>query len=176
MRVMEELAAVYALELAPARTAGLLHDAARDLSRDQLIELAERAGIPLDGLAHRQPLYLHGPVGAHLVAVELGVPDRLVLESIATHSFHRDGPLFDHPFCWCVRFADLLAPSHPWVGLHKLGAAVRAGRAAEAALLHCRWLRQYLQERGVPLHPVLEHADRRRLEGQELPDDFFERW
>jgi predicted HD superfamily hydrolase involved in NAD metabolism len=77
MRVMAELAEIYSLDCAKAMTAGLLHDAAKDLNLTHQLALAEEAGIEFHHPCDKLPVYLHGPVGAYIVSEELGIKDLL---------------------------------------------------------------------------------------------------
>lgn len=176
MRVLAELAPIYALDPDQAMTAGLLHDAARDLSGGQLIALAEEAGIELPDPCDRHPDYLHAPVGAYLAARDLSVTDPPVLNAIAAHSYARNGPGSDHPLACCLRSADLIASVHEWPGREKLQAVVYAGRADEAALLQCRWLIEYLEQQRVPVHPNLARRYQALLSKLAVTSSFFERW
>ncbi len=175
-RVMGELAEIYGLNRAQAMTAGLLHDAAKDLSPECQLALAEQAEIKFLHPSERHPVYLHAPLGAFIVSRELGVRDRLVLEAIASHSYIGNGANFDAPFSWCLRFADLLAPVREWQGMSKLKNTVYAGRMQEAALLQCRWLIEYFQEFGVPVHPNLESKFQSLAARLGVDEAFFERW
>ena len=176
MRVMGELAEIYALDRAQAMTAGLLHDAARDLEPKRQLALAEEAKIEFSHACERHPVYLHALVGAYLVSKELGVSDSLILDSISMHSFVGDGNGFDAPFSWCLRFADILAPVKEWKGMKKLESFVYAGRMEEAALLQCGWLIEYLQEIDIPVHPSLTKNFQALSAKLRVADLFFERW
>src|SRR5512145_734191 len=156
MQVMAELAAIYSLDRIQAMTTGLLHDVAKDVTFEQQLALAKKARIELRDHCERHPIYLHALVGAHLVAKELDITDQPILDAIATHSYAGAGQTIDAPLSQCLRFADLLAPSQPWKGMQKLKSMVYAKRVDEATLLQCRWLIEYFQEQGIPVHPDLE--------------------
>lgn len=115
MGVMGELAEVYDLDPVVALTAGILHDAAKDLPPAQQAELLHVAKIEMiHACDHDYAHYLHGPVGAALVERELGLTDPIILAAIATHTYSGHGPLFDHLLCWCLRFAGILEPGRDW--------------------------------------------------------------
>jgi predicted HD superfamily hydrolase involved in NAD metabolism len=155
MHVMGELAGIYSLDRTGAVTTGLLHDAAKDLEPERQLALAEEAGIELCHPCERNPLYLHGPVGAYLISKELGITDPLILDAIATHTYYDNGADFNTPFFWCLRFADVLEPGRTWnwEGLHEFRNAAYAGLMERAALLHSGWLIGWLPEIGLPVHP-----------------------
>ncbi|MBN1992324.1 MAG: bis(5'-nucleosyl)-tetraphosphatase (symmetrical) YqeK [Anaerolineae bacterium] len=175
MGIMQELAQIYSLNPTQAMTAGLLHDAAKDLSPTQLLNLAEEANFTFNDPCEQHPIYLHAPMGAYFIAGEFGITDSLILDAIRTHSFG-PGPTFDTPFSWCLRFADILAPVKEWAGMKKLKNIVYAGRREEAALLQSGWLIQYLQEMDIPVHPHLAATFQGLLARLKVNGSFFERW
>jgi len=176
MRVMAELAPVYSVDRTQAMTAGLLHDVARDLSDEEQLALAEMAGIELRDLCDRHPDYLHAPVGAWLLGRELSITNGPVLDAIAAHSWAGHGHDPNGPLARCLRSADLLAPIREWNGMKKLRSVVCAGRADEAALLECRWLIEYLQGQGIPVHPNLARQYQTLAAELAVDEAFFERW
>jgi predicted HD superfamily hydrolase involved in NAD metabolism len=173
---MAELTPIYSLDRAQAMTAGLLHDAARDLSSEDQLALAEEARIELCDPCEQHPVYLHALVGAYLVAKELGVTDRLILDAIAAHSYAGIGHSFDTPLSQCLRFADILAPSQEWLGMKKLKGVVYARQTEEAALLQCGWLIEFFQEQQVPVHPNLARQCQMMESKVTVTESFFERW
>ena len=176
MRVMAELTPIYSLDRVQAMTAGLLHDAARDLNSEHQLALAEEAGIELCDPCEQHPVYLHALVGAYLVAKELGITDRLILDAIAAHSYAGNGHHFDAPLSQCLRFADILAPVQEWQGMKKLKGVVYARQTEEAALLQCGWLIEYFQEQRVPVHPNLARQYQVLVSKVAVTESFFERW
>ena len=155
MQVMGELAEIYSLDHTRAMTAGLLHDAAKDLEPERQLALADEAGIELCHPCERNPLYLHGPVGAYFVSKKLEITDPLILDAIATHTYYDNGADFNTPFFWCLRFADVLEPGRTWdwEGLDEFRDAAYAGLMEKAALLHSKWLIGWLPEIDLPVHP-----------------------
>jgi predicted HD superfamily hydrolase involved in NAD metabolism len=176
MRVMAKLTPVYSLDRVQAITAGLLHDAAKDLDPQHQLALADQAGIELHDPSEQHPVYLHALVGAYLVATELGITDPLVLDAIAAHSYAGHGRHFDAPLSRCLRFADLLAPSRQWPGINKLSRWVYARRPDEAALLQSGWLIEYFRAQHVPVHPRLARQYQRLVSKLAVTESFFDRW
>jgi len=176
MQVMAELTPIYSLDRAQAMTAGLLHDSARDLSSEYQLALVEEAGIELLDPCEQHPVYLHALVGAYLVAKELGITDRLILDAIAAHSYAGNGHNIDAPLSRCLRFADILAPIQEWKGMKKLRSVVYARRTDKAALLQCGWLIEYFQEQRVPVHPNLARQYQALVSKLAITESFFDRW
>lgn len=176
MQAMAELTPIYSLDRIQAMTAGLLHDVARDLSSEHQLVLAEEAKIELRDPCERHPVYLHALVGAYLVAKELDIADRLILDAIAAHSYAGNGYNFDAPLSRCLRFADILAPCQEWNGMKKLRNAVYEKHVDEATLLQCGWLIGYFQEQQVPVHPNLTRQYQALSSKLAVTESFFDRW
>ncbi len=176
MRVMGELAEIYTLDATQAMTAGSLHDAAKDLSPEQQLALAEEAGVHFFDPCERHPVYLHAPASAYLISRELKIMDTLILDAISAHSYSLDGARSETDFSRCLRAADVLAPSRQWLGMKKLKSVVYSGHIEQAALLQTGWLLEYFGEIGVPIHPVLQKTFQVLSTKLRVTDSFFERW
>lgn len=175
MSVMGDLAEIYSLDWTQATCAGLLHDAAKDLTVERQLELAKEANIKFDHPFERHPVYLHAVVGAYLVSKELGITDSLVLDAIAMHSHSGYGRNNDTPLARCLQLADILAPIKEWNGIKRLKSLVYAGQMEEAVLLQCGWLIEFFNEIGVPIHPNLTRNFQLLSVKLSVADSFFER-
>ena len=162
MQVMGELAKIYDLDAETALTAGLLHDAAKDLSAGQIDEIVEEAHIEFyDPCEQDYVLYLHGPVGAYYVRKEFGITDPDILDAITRHTWVGAIDSFEPPLVWCLRFSDILEPNRRWddparkirEGVPRLREAVFSGRLAEAASLQANMVIQFFEDTGKPIHP-----------------------
>lgn len=86
METAVRLAPVIGADVEKARVAGLLHDCAKKLSHQQMLEACERGGVALDaGEAENEPI-LHAPAGVQVARYEFGVTDREVLGAIRRHT------------------------------------------------------------------------------------------
>lgn len=175
MRVMADLAEVYELDPKQALAAGLLHDSAKDLNQEQLLELAEEGRIELFDPTEQHPVYLHALVGAYLVQRDLHILDQEVLRAIAAHSYARDGLSGNTRLLNCLRVADILAPVEAWEGMQKLKRWIYSGRLEEARLLHCAWSIDYFREVDVPLHPNLQREFTALSTKLVVSDTFFDK-
>jgi predicted HD superfamily hydrolase involved in NAD metabolism len=162
MQVMGELAEVYHLDREKALTAGLLHDAAKDLTAQQQEQMVREGNIAIHDPCERDyTLYLHGPVGAYYVQKEMGITDRLTLDAIAMHTWCVDGANFNHPLVWCLRFADILEPYRKWdgkawvvgEGAPRLRELAYGGHIDAAALFQAEMIIRFFDENGFPVHP-----------------------
>lgn len=123
--------------------AALLHDAARDLTAEELFELAP----PLNDLERGHPLALHGRAGRRL-AERWGVTDQVVLEAIEGHVFGvRPGDRVG----MAVYVADVAEPGR---GVND-DLRELAARDLEAAYRQAvRRKVEYLKGNGKPIHPA----------------------
>ena len=168
MQMMDELAGIYYLDREKAVTAGLLHDAGKDLSSVEIEQILEEAGIEISSEIERDyVLYLHGPVGACFVRRELGITDPEIIDAIWMHTYCGEGDYLTSPLVWCMRFADILEPNRDWEsirwmreGAPRLREIVYAGRLAEAATLHTGLLIEWFDEDGKPVHPNMRRIYR----------------
>lgn len=161
MQVMGELAVVYQLDKQKALTAGLLHDAAKDLTSQQWMVVVQNAGIKITCDQDGDYLhYLHGPVSALLVNKRLNIEDTLILEAIASHTFYGECQNYNHPLTWCLRFSDILEPNRNWKtvrwlndGLSFFRKIAFSGELERAAFLQTGWLIDWFKETDKPVHP-----------------------
>lgn len=182
MQVMASLAGIYALDREQALTAGLLHDAAKDLDAARQEQVIRAANIPIHcPIDLNYHLYLHGPAGAYLARAELGVTDPHVLDAIATHSYYDNCSDFNAPLAWCLRFADILEPyrdwsNAPWMGsgLARLREMVYLGQMEKAALLQCGLIARFFTTKDIPLHPNIQRAEAEFSARLGLDERFFE--
>lgn len=162
MQMMGELAEIYALDQERALTAGLLHDAAKELNSNQIEEIVQEAKIEFyDPCERDYVLYLHGPVSAFYACKELGVTDSIILGAICRHTWFGKIETFESPLVWCLRFSDILELNRKWdSAAHRiqetethLRECVFAGKLEEAAFIQTDMLIKFYEETGKPVHP-----------------------
>lgn len=182
MQVMGELAEVYQLDREQALTAGILHDAGKELSVEKQNELIEAGNIQIVHECElNYVLYLHGPVSSFFVQQELGIHDELILDAITGHTYFGNSPYFDHPLSWCLRFSDIIEPTRNWEQEKILFACSKrlrelayAGRLRQAAFLQAGCLLKWLAEKGMPIHPRIRTLKRELGLALNLDDAFLE--
>lgn len=161
MQVMGELSKIYGLNEEKALTAGLLHDAAKNLPQEQIDDIVKAAGIEFHEPCEQEyTLYLHGPVGAFYVQRELSVTDPEILDAIYRHTWVGKIESFEPPLVWCLRFSDILEPYRKWDGntqiirdnIPRLRETVFAGQLKEAAFIHTEMIIQLLKNLKAPVH------------------------
>ncbi|ADD28982.1 bis(5'-nucleosyl)-tetraphosphatase (symmetrical) YqeK [Meiothermus ruber] len=123
--------------------AAILHDAARDLSAERLLELA----TPENEIERNHPLALHGRAGRRL-AEAWGIEDEEVLEAIEGHVY---GVRPDHGIGMALYIADV---SEPGRGVnHEIREMALSGRLEEAYQKAVVCKVDYLQKKGITPHP-----------------------
>jgi len=146
----EDLARVHGIDPDRACLAGLLHDATRELSPDEFLDLARSWRLPVGEPERESPKLLHGPVAAELARRELGLEDGQVLDAIREHTTGRPGM---GPLSLVLYVADKVEPArdYPSVGrLRRLSREDLRGAAAESL----RRSIAHNEERGRPTHPA----------------------
>lgn len=84
--IARDLAGVHGIDQDLAELTAAAHDVARHISGPQLIEEAERMGVPVNAVERSIPILLHGPVGAAWLAKDGALSDPAVLEGIHWHT------------------------------------------------------------------------------------------
>lgn len=85
----EKLAECYGLDVDTAKLAGILHDYAKNLNRDELRDAIDDYTIKVDSIMYNNPGLAHGIVGAEIVKDKLQIVDEDLLNSIRYHTTGR---------------------------------------------------------------------------------------
>lgn len=102
-----ELAQRYNIDEKRAYVAGLLHDCAKCLDKEKLVEIAQTIeGIKEDERSNIK--VIHAPVSAYLAETEFGITDEEILSSIRWHTLgKRDMSMFEK----IIFLADKIEPN-----------------------------------------------------------------
>ncbi len=148
-RMAEKLARRHGVSTLKARTAGVLHDVARQWNPDELLAYAAVHGLAIDETERAAPILLHARVGADVARREFGVDDRDTLAAIETHTVAVPGM---SDLQKIVFIADSCEPSRRFEGRAALEAAalVSLDEGMRACLSSSFG---YLQARGIPIAP-----------------------
>ncbi|MBV9453656.1 MAG: bis(5'-nucleosyl)-tetraphosphatase (symmetrical) YqeK [Rubrobacter sp.] len=143
------LAKLYDLDLKKARLSALLHDAAREMGKDELLRIAKEEGLPISDFERERPVLLHGPVAATLACKELGLEDAEVREAIYHHTTGVPGI---GPLALAVYVADKIEPGRRGSGVENLrNVAPKSLRGAAMAALEDSI--SHDERYGRPVHP-----------------------
>lgn len=80
------LAMRYGADMEEAQLAGLLHDCAKCLSNDELLEFCEKHGITVTAAERKSPFLLHGKVGGYLAEKKYKIKNPDVISAIVCHT------------------------------------------------------------------------------------------
>jgi predicted HD superfamily hydrolase involved in NAD metabolism len=84
------LASLYGENTKKAEIAGLVHDCAKNLKNEELLNMAVNSGIYLDSVSKMEPQLLHGLCGSIIAEKSMGISDKYILDSIIYHTTGRE--------------------------------------------------------------------------------------
>ena len=151
MQTAVELAEIFGADIEKCRIAGLVHDCAKSLSKGELLELIEEAGIALYPGEGDMEQLLHAPGGAVFAKKELGITDPEVLSAIRFHTVGRENMSLTEAI---IYVADFIEPGRKdFEGLKEVRELAR--RDIYAAVSECtRLSHEYCEQRGYPVLKV----------------------
>lgn len=111
------LARFYKGNVDKAALAGLIHDCAKYMSDDEMLNLAEKNGIFIDEVSRINPKLLHGNVGVIVAKKIMDIFDRDVLNAVACHTTgKRNMNLLEK----IIYIADYIEPGRNFEGVEEL--------------------------------------------------------
>lgn len=117
MNLSAKLADKYGVDVYKAKVAGLLHDCAKCLPYDRMVEKSIKYNADIDGLMLEGGVLLHGPVGEKIARYVFGVDDFDVLMAIKYHSTGRkDMTTLDK----IIYIADYIEPERVFDGIDEI--------------------------------------------------------
>ena len=100
-----------------AALAALLHDIAKELPKDRMLQLIAENDIIAEGAAKHLPPVWHGAAAAVLAKTEYGVEDEEILSAIRCHTTGKaDMSLLDK----IIYLADMTSAERDWPGVDEL--------------------------------------------------------
>lgn len=112
-----KLADLYGADITKARIAGLIHDCAKCMSDNELIDIANKNGIVIDEVLEETPNLLHGPVASVIAKDEMGICDEEILSSIAYHTTGKENMSLMEKI---IYVADYIEPMRDFPGVDKI--------------------------------------------------------
>jgi len=165
---IEKLARLHGLDPERARLAGLLHDTAREIGKEELLRVAEEDGLSVGNFERERPILLHGPVAAELAREDLRVEDKEILDAVRVHTTGEPGM---GPLALALFVADKIEPGREQPGVEDLRdlASVSLYRATRAALESSI---SHNERRDRSAHPKSQQTlDWLRASGDERPGE-----
>jgi predicted HD superfamily hydrolase involved in NAD metabolism len=81
-----KMAKIYGADIDKARTAGLVHDCAKYMSNEEILDIASKNNINVDEVAKANPQLLHGSIASVIARNDMGIYDEEILDAIKYHT------------------------------------------------------------------------------------------
>lgn len=85
------LAKIYGVDIKKAYMAGILHDIAKNIPKDDMLRLSREKEVPLDDFEWENPHLIHPKLGSYIAREQFGVEDEDILNAISWHTLGREG-------------------------------------------------------------------------------------
>ena len=147
------LAMRYRENVEKAFLAGLLHDAAKYMTKDDYLRKAFEFGLPVSDTERSSPGLLHAKLGAYFAEHEFGVTDPDILAAVRSHTTgHADMSLLEQIVC----IADYIEPSRPSLPLIDELREYAFTDLDRACYLYAKRQIEFLKECGKAVDPSSE--------------------
>jgi len=137
-----------------AALAALLHDAAKEISKDEMRAIMKAHPEYAEGGEERPAPVWHGICAAILARTEWGVEDEAVLSAIACHTAGKPGM---SKLDKILYLADMSSAERDWPGVNKLRKLERKNLDA-AMLMALKQTNDFVLSQGKPLDPMSKAA------------------
>lgn len=143
------MAKLFGADEKKAYIAGLLHDCAKCLTREEEAEYCRKYNIEIDKMTELCHPVMHAPVGAAVARYEYGIEDEEILDAIRYHTVARaEMTLLDK----IIYVADVTEPGRDYDGVEELRKLSK--KSIESA--YCEAVRRSLTHnisKGAVIHP-----------------------
>lgn len=143
-----ELAKHYGADINKAKLAGLVHDCAKNMEDEEIINILEKYGYNIEGIYKRTPNLMHGLAGALIGKHIMGIKDEDIFNAIAYHTTGKKNMSLLEKI---IYLADYIEPMRNFPGVENLKKASYIN-IDEALLLSFDNTIKYVIDRGQLLH------------------------
>lgn len=143
-----ELAKVYGVDIEKARILGMVHDIAKEMSKEELYQYAEENEIQLDEIEKREPGIVHSKVGADIVKKKFGLDEQMINAIV----YHTTGNVTMDLLAKVLFVADKTEEGRSYPDLEK-AVAISAQDLDEAILYVCGVVINYNIKKRSLIHP-----------------------
>jgi len=144
-----KLAKVYDCDANKARIAGLIHDCAKNMSINEMINIMKKSGYNIKDESFMIPQTLHGPTGAYLAKNIMGIEDVDILNAIEYHTVGRRNMSILEKV---IYIADYIEPLRNFQELEAVREIVYSGNIDKALLVSFDNTIKYIIKKGQLLH------------------------
>ena len=149
-----KLAKIYGEDEERAALAALLHDSAKEISKDEMREILRAYPQYAEGGEERPAPVWHGVCAAILARTQWGVTDEAVLSAIACHTAGKPGMTRLDKILY---LADMTSAERDWPGVEKLRKLEKKDLDA-AMLAALKQTNDFVLSQGKPLDPMSKAA------------------
>ena len=150
----ERLTRRYGGDVKQAKTAALLHDCAKNMDDQRLLEMARASNLPLDVVLTAEPGLLHGAVGAVIAKKEFGIDDPMILDAI---TYHTTGRTQMTTLDKIIYLADYIEPNRDFPGVEALRTESEKN-LEDACVLGLTHTIRFVLSNGGLVHPLTVEA------------------
>jgi predicted HD superfamily hydrolase involved in NAD metabolism len=144
-----DLSARWSIDPSKAYLAGLSHDMAKGLSKDELGDFLRKSGKSLDPIYHQNPSFLHGPAAELMLKRDFGVDEKDILEAVRLHTLGEPGM---SPLAILIYCADKIEPERAHSGPELLEKCIKED-LNETLLAVLEDLFEYFRRKAMPVAP-----------------------
>ena len=149
-----KLAKRYGADEEKAALAAILHDSAKEISKDEMREIMRQSPQYAEGGESRPTPVWHGICASILARTQWGVEDEAILSAIACHTAGKPGM---SKLDKIVYLADMTSAERDWPGVNKLRKLELKDLDA-AMLAALKQTNDFVLSQGKPLDPVSKAA------------------
>ena len=149
-----KLAKRYGADEEKAALAAILHDSAKEISKDEMREIMRQYPQYAEGGESRPTTVWHGICASILARTQWGVEDEAILSAIACHTAGKPGM---SKLDKIVYLADMTSAERDWPGVNKLRKLELKDLDA-AMLAALKQTNDFVLSQGKPLDPVSKAA------------------
>lgn len=143
-----KLAKLYGTDIKKAKIAALVHDCAKNMRDDEILNMAESHKVKIDNICKESPQLLHGAVAAIIAKEKMGITDEEVLNAVTYHTTGRKNMSMLEKI---IYIADYIEPLRNFQGVEALRKVVYED-LDKALLMSFDSTIKFVIERGQLIH------------------------
>ena len=149
-----DMAKVFGVDTNKAYIAGLIHDCAKAMSYDMMLNTAKKYGYTIDEITLQCSGIMHADIGALLARYEYGIEDNEILDAIRYHTVARCGMT---KLDKIIYVADMAEPMRDFDGVELLRKLAETDLDEEYFLALIKSLKFNLDKKNI-IHPNTLYA------------------
>lgn len=143
-----KLAEFYGCDANKAGIAGLVHDCARELDMDELLNCLAAEGIEADALTLSERELLHGPAAIHICRKVFDIEDEEILSAVRYHTTGKENMSLLEKM---IYLSDFIEPARSFDGVEEVR-GLAFGKLEEALLLAYNLSIRYIISKNGLIH------------------------